>query len=297
MTLLQIPIAPMTDLNTLAILDPMNQIHPDLNLAVTNLGSNSFRYLSNTDYAACIPVKQTMICQKRKIDILPEHGCSIRLANCPVWATTVVHDLTNTEIMLLLPQETEATISCDGSKSVSTKLPMRAILNLDLGCELRADSFQIDRISFRHLASKESSLDSKVNFKITADISKIAGKLNLHIHNITDENRPDLDNLMRNNKDIKQDLREHMSRSSSLWAKVTGGSTELEQVAVWSLLAFLVLIAGFLLYSYVRLHVRLSRNVQNRQTSEEDEALELQIRDLKSCVIELESDYQVSAKK
>ena len=42
MTLLQIPIAPMTDLNTLAILDPMNQIHPDLNLAVINLGSNSF---------------------------------------------------------------------------------------------------------------------------------------------------------------------------------------------------------------------------------------------------------------
>ena len=101
---------------------------------------------------------------------------------------------------------------------------MRAILNLDLGCELRADSFQIDRISFRHLAAKESSLDSKVNFKITADISKIAGKLNLHIHNITDENRPDLDNLMRNNKDIKQDLREHMSRSSSLWAKVTGAA-------------------------------------------------------------------------
>ena len=297
MTLLQIPIAPMTDLNTLAILDPMNQIHPDLNLAVTNLGSNSFRYLSNTDYAACIPVKQTMNCQKRKIDILPEHGCSIRLGNCPVWATTVVHDLTNTEIMLLLPEETEATISCDGSKSVSTNLPMRAILNLDLGCELRADSFQIDRISFRHLASKDSTLDRKVNFKITADISKIAGKLNLHIHNITDENRPDLDNLMRNNKDIKQDLREHMSRSSSLWAKVTGGSTELEQVAVWSLLAFLVLIAGFLLYSYVRLHVRLSRNVQNRRTSEEDEAIELQIRDLKSRVIELESDYQVSAKK
>ena len=76
-----------------------------------------------------------------------------------------------------------------------------------------------------------------------------------------------------------------------------GGSTELEQVAVWSLLAFLVLIAGFLLYSYVRLHVRLSRNVQNRRTSEEDEAIELQIRDLKSRVIELESDYQVSAKK
>ena len=119
-----------------------------------------------------------MICQKRKIDILPEHGCSIRLGNCPVWATTVVHDLTNTEIMLLLPKQTEATISCDGSKSVNIDLPMRAILNLDLGCELRADIFQIDRISFRHLASKDSRVDSKVNFKITADISKIAGKLN-----------------------------------------------------------------------------------------------------------------------
>jgi len=63
------------------------------------------------------------------------------------------------------------------------------------------------------------------------------------------------------------------------------------------LLAFLVLIAGFLLYNYVRIHVRLSRNVQNQRTSEEEEALELQIRDLKSRVIELESDYQVRAKK
>ena len=209
----------------------------------------------------------------------------------------MVHDLTNTEIMLLLSKKTEATILCDGSKSVSTDLPMRAILNFDLICKLRADSFHIDRISFRHLASKDSRVDSKVNFKITADISKIAGKLNIHIHNIADENRLDLDNLMGNNKDIKQELREHMSRSSSLWAKVTGGSTELEQVAVWSQLAFLVLTAGFLLYSYIRLHVRLSRNVKNQQTIEEEEALELQIRDLKSCIIEMESDYQVRAKK
>ena len=102
---------------------------------------------------------------------------------------------------------------------------------------------------------------------------------------------------MGNNKDIKQELREHMSCSSSLWAKVTGGSTELEQVAVWSQLAFLVMTAGFLLYSYIRLHVRLSRNVKNQQTIEEEEALELQIRDLKSCIIEMESDYQVRAKK
>ena len=57
-----------------------------------------------------------------------------------------------------------------------------------------------------------------------------------------------------------------------------GGSIGLEQMAVWSLLAFLVLRAGFLLYSYIRLHVRLSTNVQNQRTSEEEEALELQIR-------------------
>ena len=76
-----------------------------------------------------------------------------------------------------------------------------------------------------------------------------------------------------------------------------GGSTGLEQMAVWSLLAFLVLTAGFLLYSYIRLHVRLSRNVQSQRTSEEEEALEIQIRDLKSRIIKLESDYQVRAKK
>ena len=76
-----------------------------------------------------------------------------------------------------------------------------------------------------------------------------------------------------------------------------GGQHRIRTGGRLALLAFLVLIAGFLLYSYVRLHVRLGRNVQNQRTSEEDEALELQIRDLKSCVIELESDYQVSAKK
>ena len=196
-----------------------------------------------------------------------------------------------------LPKKSEATISCDGGKSVSTDLPMRAILNIDLGCELRADSFHIDRISFRHLASKESRVDSKFNFKITADISKIAGKLNLHIHNVTDDNRPDLDNLMQNNKDIKQELKRTHELLQFVIGQGNGGSTELEQVAVWPLLAFLVLTAGFLLYSYIRLHVRLSRNVQNQQTSEEEEALELQIRDLKSRIIELESDYQVRAKK
>ena len=71
-------IARMSDHKTLCILDQVSQIHPDLNIAAINKGANTFRYLSKSDFAACTPVKQAYICQKRRIKILPAHGCSIK---------------------------------------------------------------------------------------------------------------------------------------------------------------------------------------------------------------------------
>ena len=227
--------------------------------------------------------------KKRHIEILPSHGCSIRLANCPVWATTVAHDLTNTEIMILLPERLNVTITCEGGKPEQAELPIRGIISLDLGCSLHASSFHIDQITFRHMASEKSNVDSKVNFKIVEDVNQIAGKLNLQIHDFTDVNRPDIDNLMRNNKDIKEEIRDQRSRSQSLWSKVSGGSSPIQQIIVWAILAALILTAITMLICHIKLRLKIRRT---GKTKEEEEFADGQIRDMKSRIIEVEAELQ-----
>ena len=139
------------------------------------------------------------------------------------------------------------------------------------------------------MASEKSNVDSKVTFKIIEDVNQIAGKLNLQIHNFTDVNRPDLDNLIRNNKDIKEEIRNQRSRSQSLWSKVSGGSTPIQQIIVWVILAILMLTAITMLICHIKLRLQIRRN---GKTKEEEEFAEGQIRDMKSRIIEVEAELQ-----
>ena len=89
-------------------------------------GGNFSRYLSRSDYQNCIPGKDSRLCQKRRVEIVPHHGCGIKLQNCGIWATTVARDRSNTEIMIY------ATVRCDDGTDRQLRLPIRAIINLSL---------------------------------------------------------------------------------------------------------------------------------------------------------------------
>ena len=122
--------------------------------------------------------------------------------------------------------------------------------------------------AFRHMASEKSNVDSKVPFKMNDDVNQIAGKLNLQIHNFTDVNQPNLDNLIRNNKDIKEDIRNHRIRSQSLWSKVSGGNTLLQQIIVWVMLVILSIRAIIMLICHTKLRLQIRINGRTKEEEE-----------------------------
>ena len=115
-TLLQIPIASLKDVQTLHILDNKNKIGSDLTMAVINRQSNCYRLLSASDYLECTTLNSAKLCQKRLIQINPRLGCSLRLMNCEAWTTDVVHDLSNSEVFILLRQNMNASLECDNAQ-------------------------------------------------------------------------------------------------------------------------------------------------------------------------------------
>ena len=116
-TLLQIPVAPMHQIYQLKTLTQKNVIHSDLPLAVINKETNSYRFLTLSDYANCLSDDNALICQKREIKIMPKLDCSIERENCDVWTTDAVHDVSNSQLMIVLEREMNATLTCDGVKS------------------------------------------------------------------------------------------------------------------------------------------------------------------------------------
>ena len=71
----------------------------------------------------------------------------------------MIHDLTNSQILIYLEKDKNATLACDGEEDTAVSLPRKAMLTLSVHCSLRADSFNISKLSYRHL--KEVSNDLK----------------------------------------------------------------------------------------------------------------------------------------
>ena len=107
-TLLQIPVGSSQNKLTLHVLPDSSQLHTGLLLTIQNYIANSYRYLSQSDYVACSQVNNFKLCQKTPITIMPREGCNLKFNNCKDWANTVVHDLTNTKILLILEKQMNA---------------------------------------------------------------------------------------------------------------------------------------------------------------------------------------------
>ena len=299
MTLLQIPIAVMSETHRAQVLDPHNQIHPDLSITAVNEGGNFFRYLSDTDYHNCIVTEGKKICQKRRIEILPAHGCSIRLRNCDVWATTVAHDITNTEIMILLPKESQAKISCDDGNTSTVTLPIRAIISLSMHCDLYSESFHISKISFRHLADHKSQTSDGVKFEVLVDMKALSTKIKLPLAEIDESEEENLENLIRNNKKINNDIKNQRAHSDSLWAAVTGGDYAVEQMLTWVAIATSLLMALFSLCLHLRAAIgQCIHPPKQHETSGMDEQRTRDrehIRDIMSRVMDVETELQLQS--
>jgi hypothetical protein len=271
MTLLQVPIAHVGQTNSLTVLDPLNKIFGDLPMAVVNTASNYFRYLSLSDVDNCHHLTSHLLCMKREIRIVPAHGCSMELANCKVWATHVVHDLTNTEIMLILSEEMTATMACDNKTDVSIELPLRSIMRLSINCRISTNSFIIQKVSYRHLADETVDSFKDNPIQILKDDELLRRKLNVH-SDIPASEIPKLKTLIENNKDLMDQIKSNAARSQSLWQNISGGQTPIEQIITWSLLS----LSLFLSIISVSFHIkgrcgRLSPKLQIKGRREKSE--------------------------
>ena len=251
MTLLQVPISSVGQSNIMTVLDPLNKIFPELPMAVVNPTSNYFRYLSLTDIDNCHQLTSHLLCMKREINIVPAHGCSIQLSNCKVWATDVVHDLTNTEIMIILSKEMEATVSCDNKTDSMVQLPNRSIIKLSINCQLKTQQFVVKKLSYRHLSDESSSLFSKEPIQILQDDELLRKRLNVH-KDIPASELPKLKTLLENNENLMDQIRSNEEKSRSLWQNISGGQTPIEQILLWSFLSLSLFLSIFSMSIHVK---------------------------------------------
>jgi hypothetical protein len=236
MTLLQVPITPVGSHNILSVLDPLNKIFIELPMAIINQNANTFRYMSLSDVAQCHHLTSHLLCTKREIEIVPAHGCSLQLNNCRVWATNVVHDISNTEIILILEEEMTATMNCDNRTIETVTLPVRSIIKLATSCQITTHSFIVKKISYRHLSDIQHDSFKDEPITIISDNDMVMRKLNIEKEIPSDE-LPKLKTLLQNNGDLLSTIRENEARSRSLWENISGGQTPIEQILVWSFLS------------------------------------------------------------
>ena len=101
------------------------------------------------------------MCQKRNIEIDLDRACSV--TSCKKWANIVAHDLTNSEILLIVPPNRTAMLTCKARDPVSVRLPTAGICKLSTSCSLISNSFKIDSFAFtRHIRDEVADIDFEI---------------------------------------------------------------------------------------------------------------------------------------
>lgn len=298
-TLLQIPIAPMHQIYNLEVLNDFNQIHSDLPLAVVNRDMNIFRYLSLSDYNNCLKADGSIICQKREITIMPKVGCSLKRNNCDEWTDIVVHDITNSQILIILQNETRATLKCDEKKPEFATLPKRAVLNLDVHCQLETDSFLVSKLSYRHLRDLEYEEESSViNLELEHSALHVDKTADLAISNIMKGHSGNITELIKRNELIRKQIDAEKIASNRRWAQASGGMYPWEQIVLWCMIAGL---SVGLLTSLTWLF-KLQRAAKHRKKEARRNARELEenqrekMRDMTAQVDDMVTDARIKVR-
>ena len=77
--------------------------------------------------------------------------------NCKVWVSDLVHDLSNSEILIASGTARNATISFNKLPTRTIMLPEQAIGQLGMHCQMQTDTFLIHKKSFRQLSTFDTN--------------------------------------------------------------------------------------------------------------------------------------------
>ena len=289
-TLIQVPVAAINKDYQISVLKQENLIRSDLSLAVTSLSTNSYRLLSDSDFHRCVETSECLICQKRKIEILVRQECSLRINNCENWADMVVHDITNTQILIFYKMNQTAILACDDATPFELQIPSSAILTVPVNCGLTSSRFTVSKINFAHLADVNVKLNisGKPNLVLENESFKIAPLklLNASLINATH----DLNILKTENLAFGSRLKAITERHDEMWSRISGGRTGLEQIIEYTVGGILT----FLIFAALGWIVKLQITSWKREGEQgQDELTREQIKEVKTRLMDLETEFQI----
>ena len=249
-TLLQIPVAPHNTDYEIRILEPHNIVRYDLGMAIVSQSTNSYRLISDSDFHRCIETAEGLICQKRNIVIYLREGCYLKSDNCADWADLVIHDLTNTQIMVRFHEKQSAKLTCDGQKDGHFDIPKAAILTIPLDCDLVSSRFHVARLNYANLAHVNAKLNEvkKLDLLIEHNAFEITPlrELNLTLKDTTSK----LGQMKDQNEQLITKFNAYKVQHDQIWSAMRGGDTEVEQILIWTFMCVttiaLILISGWI---------------------------------------------------
>ena len=273
-TLIQIPIAPLNRRLELQILDQTNKITSDLTMAIIDKQANSYRYLSLSDFHRCTSLRDTLICQKRPIHILPRMGCSLRIKNCNTWATHVVHDVTNTNFIYMSNMTTNLTATCGEKRTVRTyTLPTKALINVPLSCSVMTNQFTIDVVKFANTLDIEGEQnDLQIDIQIDPDV--LSPEPIKTLTTTIDSNTNNLTELRELNNKFSADLESQRQQIQAYWNNKDMDDSFWYTITIWSVIGTTTTICILLIIWLAKLNMMTNKQlrVQKRERREQETA-------------------------
>jgi len=282
----------MHELERLQLLDAQNIIHDDLHMVAMNKDKNSFRYLSESDFEGCTEVGQASVCQKREIRIEPKVGCNLKDNNCVHWTDIVVHDITNTQILMIFQTPHNATLSCDFQPDQVIALKLRQLATLNVKCSLQGHHFTISKMSYRQMQGPNLNSLKLTGFSFSDDLDFMQRNHKQEVLSFMKGTKTSLSEMESANRLLAENIQRQTDRSEKVWAEATGGMSATEQLAMWAAIAGSLALSLCTILCMLKLTCTMLRI--NRGISGEVRGGEDIVSDLRNRLLDLEADILIS---
>ena len=264
-------------------------MHTDLGLAVINKKASYYRYLSNTDFLRCINHGKIKMCQKRNVEIVLDRACSV--ATCKKWANIVAHDLTDSEILLIVPPNKTATLTCKDREPVSVRLPTAGICKLSTSCSLVSEFFKIDSFAFnRHIRDEVADIDFEVLTQ--TDASAFMPVTQEQISDLNQTSRDAIELAFKLNNETIDELAKFQNNSRHRWNNLEKEVTPVLIIVLWSLVITSIVGIAIMAFQLIIICFRLAKMNAALQAArpDRDNTLFKDVMILTSKVAALESE-------